>query len=102
MHCMDVNSSNIWYPETTVLALLQEVPQVQDVMIDWNELVKKTSTGISSVREYHMVCRHLAYNDAFAERLDDGAEPMGSVFYFTCVILPFRRLDMGICIRKFI
>ncbi|XP_057505141.1 uncharacterized protein LOC130788478 isoform X2 [Actinidia eriantha] len=64
------------YPATTVLALLQEVAQVQDVKIDWNDLVKKTSTGISNAREYQMLWRHLAYRHALAERLDNGAEPM--------------------------
>ncbi|PSR78534.1 Telomeric repeat-binding factor like [Actinidia chinensis var. chinensis] len=64
------------YRATTVLALLQEVAQVQDVKIDWNDLVKKTSTGISNAREYQMLWRHLAYRHALAERLDDGAEPM--------------------------
>ncbi|PSS17353.1 Telomeric repeat-binding factor like [Actinidia chinensis var. chinensis] len=64
------------YPATTVLALLQEVAQVQDVKIDWNDLVKKTLTGISNAREYQMLWRHLAYRHALAERLDNGAEPM--------------------------
>ncbi|GFY96080.1 homeodomain-like superfamily protein [Actinidia rufa] len=64
------------YRATTVLALLQEVAQVQDVKIDWNDLVKKTSTGISNAREYQMLWRHLAYRHALAERLDNGAEPM--------------------------
>ena len=62
-----------------MLALLQEVAQVQDVKIDWNNLVKKTSTGISNAREYQMLWRHLAYRQALAERLDDGAEPMVSL-----------------------
>ncbi|KAM7518502.1 hypothetical protein LguiB_017464 [Lonicera macranthoides] len=64
------------YTATTVLALLQEVAQVQDVKIDWNELVKKSTTGISNAREYQMLWRHLAYRDALLERFDDGAQPL--------------------------
>lgn len=62
-----------------MLTLLQEVAQVPDVKFDWNELVKKTSTGISNAREYQMLWRHLAYRDTMAERLDDGAEPQVSL-----------------------
>ncbi|CAL5409933.1 unnamed protein product [Camellia sinensis] len=43
-----------------MLTLLQEVAHVQDVKIDWNALVKKTATGISNVREYQMLWRHLS------------------------------------------
>ncbi|XP_058223523.1 uncharacterized protein LOC131333172 isoform X2 [Rhododendron vialii] len=71
----DVSTLLQRYPATTVLTLLQEVAQVPDVKIDWNELVKKTSTGISNAREYQMLWRHLAYRDTIAERLDDGADP---------------------------
>ncbi|KAE8653921.1 Homeodomain-like superfamily protein isoform 2 [Hibiscus syriacus] len=42
------------YTATTVLALLQEVAQFPDAKLDWNALVKKTSTGISNAREYQM------------------------------------------------
>ncbi|CAL5432088.1 unnamed protein product [Camellia sinensis] len=48
------------YEATTLLTLLQEVAQIQDVKIDWNALVKKTATGISNVREYQMLWRHLS------------------------------------------
>ncbi|CAL5417921.1 unnamed protein product [Camellia sinensis] len=64
------------YEATTMLTLLQEVAQIQDVKIDWNALVKKTATGISNVRVYQMLWRHLAYRDTLVERLDDGAEPL--------------------------
>lgn len=63
------------YTATTVLALLQEVAQFPDVNIDWNALVKKTSTGISNAREYQMLWRHLAYRHTLIEKLQDGAEP---------------------------
>ncbi|KAA8538183.1 hypothetical protein F0562_027791 [Nyssa sinensis] len=64
------------YPATTLLALLQEVAQVADVKIDWNALVKKTTTGITNAREYQMLWRHLAYRDTLLERLEDEAEPL--------------------------
>ncbi|KAJ4832853.1 hypothetical protein Tsubulata_001939 [Turnera subulata] len=64
------------YTANTVLALLQEVAQFDGVKIDWNALVKKTSTGISNAREYQMLWRHLAYRHALLEKPDDGAQPL--------------------------
>ncbi|XP_011623501.1 uncharacterized protein LOC18434619 isoform X1 [Amborella trichopoda] len=64
------------YTATTILALLQEVAQFAGPKVDWNVLVKKTSTGISNAREYQMLWRHLAYRTALAEKLEDDAEPM--------------------------
>ncbi|KAJ7965821.1 putative DNA binding protein [Quillaja saponaria] len=64
------------YEPTTVLTLLQEVANFPDVKIDWKELVKKTSTGITNAREYQMLWRHLAYRDALLEKLGDEAEPL--------------------------
>ncbi|XP_027355429.1 uncharacterized protein LOC113865219 [Abrus precatorius] len=65
------------YDATTVLALLQEVAaHCPNSKIDWNELVKKTSTGISNAREYQMLWRHLAYREALPENFDDGVEPL--------------------------
>ncbi|CAI0417573.1 unnamed protein product [Linum tenue] len=63
------------YTATTVLALLQEVGQIEGATIDWNAIVKKTSTGISSVRECQMLWRHLAYRHSISDKLDDGAQP---------------------------
>ncbi|CAL1372189.1 unnamed protein product [Linum trigynum] len=62
------------YTATTVLALLQEVGQLEGVKIDWNAIVKKTSSGISSVRECQMLWRHLAYRHCLSDNLDDGAQ----------------------------
>ncbi|CAN1849451.1 hypothetical protein LINPERHAP1_LOCUS39372 [Linum perenne] len=59
------------YTATTVLALLQEVGQFEGVKIDWNNIVKKTSTGISSAREYQMLWRHLAYQHSLLDKLND-------------------------------
>ncbi|XP_057728275.1 uncharacterized protein LOC130944126 isoform X1 [Arachis stenosperma] len=66
------------YDATTVLTLLQEVAHAQcpNAKIDWNELVKRTSTGISNAREYQMLWRHLAYGHALLENLENGAEPL--------------------------
>ncbi|KAK7311679.1 hypothetical protein RJT34_09968 [Clitoria ternatea] len=64
------------YDGTTVLTLLQEVAHYPHSKIDWNELVKKTATGISNAREYQMLWRHLAYRDSLPEKLEDGAQPL--------------------------
>ncbi|XP_059279617.1 uncharacterized protein LOC132033614 [Lycium ferocissimum] len=64
------------YTPMTVLTLLQEVEQVKDVKIDWNELVRKTTTGITNVREYQMLWRHLAYRNGLLDDLDDDAQPL--------------------------
>lgn len=49
--------------------------------IDWNALVKKTTTGISSAREYQMLWRHLAYRDSLIDRLDDAAQLLVDEIY---------------------
>ncbi|WRX30136.1 hypothetical protein QQP08_022623 [Theobroma cacao] len=72
----DISSLLQRYTATTVLALLQEVAQFPGVKLNWNALVKKTSTGISNAREYQMLWRHLAYRDVLLEKLEDGAEPL--------------------------
>lgn len=66
------------YDATTVLTLLQELSNSNNPggKIDWNELVKRTATGISNAREYQMLWRHLAYRDDLTENLEDGAEPL--------------------------
>nr|CAD1836848.1 unnamed protein product [Ananas comosus var. bracteatus] len=62
------------YPATTILTLLQEVSQFASPKVDWNTLVKRTSTGITSACEYQMIWRHLAYKHILQEKIDDGAE----------------------------
>ncbi|XP_042495372.1 uncharacterized protein LOC122074563 [Macadamia integrifolia] len=64
------------YTATTIIALIQEVAQFADVKIDWNSLVKKTSTGISNAREYQMLWRHLAYSHTLPDKCEDGSEPL--------------------------
>lgn len=46
------------------MKLLQEMAYYADTKMDWNELVKKTSTGITNAREYQLLWRHLAYRDS--------------------------------------
>ncbi|KAI3751767.1 hypothetical protein L2E82_22858 [Cichorium intybus] len=64
------------YTATTVLALLQEVAQVEESKIDWNAMVKRTMTGITNPREYQMLWRHLAYRDSMVENLEDESKPL--------------------------
>ncbi len=66
------------YPATTVLALLQEVAHCAEMKMDWNALVKNTSTGISDAREYQMLWRHLAYHHALVQKFEHGAQPLVS------------------------
>lgn len=74
-----------------MLALLQEVAQFPDVKLDWNALVKKTSTGISNAREYQMLWRHLAYRNTLFDKLEDNAQPLVNIFQ-----LPFPDASFGL------
>ena len=46
--------------------------------MDWNALVRNTSTGISDAREYQMLWRHLAYHHTLLHKFDHGAQPLVS------------------------
>ncbi|RDY10445.1 hypothetical protein CR513_05028, partial [Mucuna pruriens] len=59
------------YEARTVLTLLQELANYPRSKFNWNELVAKTSTGISDAREYRMLWRHLAYGHSFTGNLED-------------------------------
>nr|GMD96477.1 uncharacterized protein LOC109152793 [Ipomoea batatas] len=75
------------YTLKTVLALLEEVDQVEqakEVKYDWNALVKKTKTGITNAREYQMLWRHLAYGHAFVDGLVDEAQPLDDASDLEC------------------
>ncbi|KAL2517452.1 Homeodomain-like superfamily protein [Abeliophyllum distichum] len=72
----DVSTLLQRYSAQTVLALLQEVAQVPEKKIDWNAMVKNTTTGISNPREYQMLWRHLAYRDDLVDSLSDAADPL--------------------------
>ncbi|ESQ29605.1 hypothetical protein EUTSA_v10024079mg, partial [Eutrema salsugineum] len=52
------------YDTATILKLLQEMAYHAKPNMDWNELVKKTNTGITNAREYQLLWRHLAYRDS--------------------------------------
>ncbi|GLT60601.1 hypothetical protein SLA2020_333600 [Shorea laevis] len=84
----DVSNLLQRYTATTLLALLQEVAQSVDVKLNWEELVKKTSTGISNAREYQMLWRHLAYREGLPEKLEDGAEPLDDDSDLECELEP--------------
>ncbi|KAI3953593.1 hypothetical protein MKX01_028143 [Papaver californicum] len=64
------------YSAPTILAVLEEVAQFPDVKIDWNVLVKKSTTGISNAWEYQMLWRHLAYCDVLPETVEEKPEPL--------------------------
>ncbi|XP_010470273.1 PREDICTED: nascent polypeptide-associated complex subunit alpha, muscle-specific form-like [Camelina sativa] len=61
------------YDTATILKLLQEMAYYADTKMDWNELVKKTSTGITNAREYQLLWRHLAYRDSLLP-VEDNAQ----------------------------
>ncbi|WCJ24765.1 Homeodomain-like superfamily protein [Euphorbia peplus] len=74
---LDISTLLQRYTANTVLALLQEVAQLEGgVKIDWNALVQKSSTGISSPREYQMLWRHLAYRHSLLDTFDNAAPPL--------------------------
>ncbi|CAK9325555.1 unnamed protein product [Citrullus colocynthis] len=64
------------YSVRTIFTLLREVAQVSGVRIDWDKLVKNTSTGISDVREYQLLWRHLAYRHTLLENMDSVTDPL--------------------------
>ncbi|KAG2317070.1 hypothetical protein Bca4012_067965 [Brassica carinata] len=63
------------YDTTTILKLLQEMAYYAEPKMDWNEMVKKTSTGITSARDYQLLWRHLAYRDSLLP-MDGNALPL--------------------------
>ncbi|KAL1204502.1 hypothetical protein V5N11_017821 [Cardamine amara subsp. amara] len=68
------------YDTMTILKLLQEMAYYAESKMDWNELVKKTTTGITNAREYQLLWRYLAYRDSLlpvednAQVLDDDSD----------------------------
>lgn len=44
--------------------------------MDWNEMVRKTTTGITNAREYQMLWRHLSYRDPLLHVVEDDAHPL--------------------------
>lgn len=67
---------------------------MQDSKVDWNALVKKSTTGISNPREYQMLWRHLAYRDALFDRLDDtAAQPLDDDSDLECELEAFPAVS---------
>ncbi|CAG7868426.1 unnamed protein product [Brassica rapa] len=65
------------YDAKTILRLLQEMAFYSDVeKMDWNEMVRKTTTGITNAREYQMLWRHLSYRDPLLHVVEDDAHPL--------------------------
>ncbi|CAH8311244.1 unnamed protein product [Eruca vesicaria subsp. sativa] len=65
------------YDANTIVRLLQEMSFYSDVKMDWNEMVKKTTTGITNAREYQMLWRHLSYRDPLPLLpVEDDAQPL--------------------------
>ncbi|XP_023545927.1 uncharacterized protein LOC111805215 isoform X1 [Cucurbita pepo subsp. pepo] len=89
----DVSTILRRYSPTTVLALLQEVAQVPEAKIEWKELVKNTSTGISNPREYQMLWRHLAYRHALLDNLEDEKAPLEDDSDLECDLEPFPSVS---------
>ncbi|KAJ0254514.1 SANT/Myb domain-containing protein [Hirschfeldia incana] len=63
------------YDTVMILKLLQEMAYYDEPKMDWNEMVKKTSTGITNPRDYQLLWRHLAYRDSLL-RTDHNALPL--------------------------
>ncbi|KAF2586867.1 hypothetical protein F2Q70_00036268 [Brassica cretica] len=63
------------YDTMTILKLLQEMAYYAEPKMDWNEMLKKTSTGITNARDYQLLWRHLAYRDSLLP-VDDNALPL--------------------------
>ncbi|KAL1214242.1 hypothetical protein V5N11_034768 [Cardamine amara subsp. amara] len=63
------------YDMTTILKLLQEMSYYSDIKMDWNELVKKTTTGITNAREYQLLWRHLSYREPLLP-VEDDVQPL--------------------------
>lgn len=66
------------YAPSTILTALQEVAQHADGRrIDWRAVVGKSTTGITSAREYQMLWRHVAYHHDLDESVTGGDQPLG-------------------------
>ncbi|XP_010490264.1 PREDICTED: uncharacterized protein LOC104768011 [Camelina sativa] len=63
------------YDTKTILRMLQEMAYYSELKMDWNELVKKTTTGITNAREYQLLWRHLSYREPLLP-VEDDAQPL--------------------------
>lgn len=90
--CFDVHR----YDASTVLKLLQEIANHAHWKINWNELVNKSSTGISSAKEYRILWRHLAYgypliDDYFENQYSSPMVCIYSTFYIFYFFFDFQN-----------
>ncbi|WJX34938.1 hypothetical protein P8452_22995 [Trifolium repens] len=97
------------YDAATVLTVLQELTHYTESKFDWNELVKKTTSGISNAREYQMLWRHLAYRYNLPENLDEeGDDPMDDDSDIDCELESFpptsgeSTLEPSACVKVII
>lgn len=74
------------YSAATILALLQEVNQFASSKINWDSLVKMTSTGISCPREYQMLWRHIAYRHPLEDNTEHDSKPLVSLIVANAMI----------------
>ncbi|XP_050283563.1 uncharacterized protein LOC126723806 [Quercus robur] len=81
------------YNATTVLTLLQEVAHCADSKIDWDALVKNSSTGISDAREYHMLWRHLAYHHSLLDSFQFAPHPLDDDSDLECEVETFPSVS---------
>ncbi|CAM6083642.1 unnamed protein product [Calypogeia fissa] len=64
------------YSAVTVMGLLREVAKCSDsARLDWNVVVKKLDTGISSAKECQALWRHIAYRKDLADFYPDDEQP---------------------------
>ncbi|KAL6501875.1 hypothetical protein OROGR_027008 [Orobanche gracilis] len=96
------------YSLNTVIALLKEVSQVAAEKINWQEVVKNTTTGISGAREYQMLWRHLAYGETLVDQIDHDQNPMDDDSDLEYELEPFptvgreASLEAAACVRVLI
>lgn len=86
------------YDAKTILRLLQEMAYYSEIKMDWSELVKKTTTGITNAREYQLLWRHLSYQDPLVP-VEDDAQPLVLFFVLiNCFCLNVFKgyIEMGI------
>lgn len=76
------------YQPATILTMLQEMGKQVGAGkgIDWRALVRRTSTGITSAREYQMLWRHLAYGHEFVESVEPASLPLDDGSDLECEI----------------
>ncbi|KAL6899199.1 hypothetical protein ACP4OV_005857 [Aristida adscensionis] len=75
------------YAPGTILTALQEVAQhAEGRRIDWKAVVRKTTTGITSAREYQMLWRYFAYNHELQETFDAPDVPLADDSDLECEV----------------